>query len=40
MSWHGVDVVDAHTHEAVDDVNRDWEDDGGVVLCRDAVQGL
>ena len=40
MSWHGVDVVDAHTHEAVDDVNGHGEDDGRVVLCRDAVQCL
>ena len=27
-------------HEVGDDVDGDWEDDGGVVLGRDAVQGL
>ena len=32
--------VGARAHEAVDDVDGDREDDGGVVLRRDAVQGL
>ena len=30
----------ARAHEAVDDVDGDREDDGGVVLGGDAVQGL
>ena len=29
-----------HVHEVGDDVNWDREDDGGVVLGGDAVQGL
>ena len=36
--WHAVDVT--NTHEAVDDVNGDWEDDGRVILSRDTVQCL
>ena len=35
-----VAVVVVHGHEAVDNVNRDWEDDGGVVFSRDTVQCL
>ena len=38
MTRDGVDVVD--THEAVDDVDGNREDDGGVVLGRDTVQCL
>ena len=28
------------THERVENIHRDGEDDGAVVLSRDAVQGL
>ena len=29
-----------NVHKVGDDVNGDWEDDGGVMLGADAVQGL
>ena len=39
---HGLDHGRGHHvgHGGVDDVHRHREDDGGVVLSRDAVQGL
>ena len=36
--WHR--LVDDAVHGCVDEVHRDREDDGAVVLRRDAVEGL
>ena len=36
--WHR--LVDGAVHGCVDEVHRDREDDGAVVLRRDAVEGL
>ena len=40
MSIVVVVVVVVHGHEAVDNINGDWEDDGGVDFSRDTVQRL